>query len=161
MAFVIPRGQLLVLTEHAVSQLSRFAQHHFWQREAGGVLLGRHLLESGDMVVDEVTMPQQADRRSRFAFFRSKQHEVLAHAKWEAARQTMAYLGSWHTHPEVNPNPSSVDLSDWEHALKADTYEGNRLFFAIVGTGRIRVWTKTRRGAFNELRERGHRHGRE
>ena len=44
----------LVFTEHAVKQMHAFAQHGRFDTEAGGVLLGRHLLESRDVVVDEV-----------------------------------------------------------------------------------------------------------
>ncbi len=72
--------------------------------EAGGVLLGRHLLDTEDVVVDEVTTPQKSDRRSRFSFFRSKRHNVIAQDRWSEDASTLAYLGSWHTHPERDPN---------------------------------------------------------
>lgn len=76
---VTPR-QRLIIVQSAVEQMLSFAQHYWWQLEAGGVLLGRHLLDSHDLVVDEVTTPKSGDRRSRFGFFRSKRHEALAQA---------------------------------------------------------------------------------
>ena len=135
-----------------MQQMQTFAQHRWWNREAGGVLLGRHLLDSYDVVVDEVSTPQSGDRRSRFSFFRSSRHEVVARQRWLEHQRTSAYLGLWHTHPESDPTPSSVDRHDWQQAVSADTFEGDRLFFPIVGTSRIRVWTLSRRGTFRELK---------
>lgn len=148
---VTPR-QRLIIVEHAVQQMHAFAQSHWWDCEAGGVLLGRHLLDSHDVVVDEVSTPQNSDRRSRFGFFRSSRHEHLARQRWLQQESTSAYLGLWHTHPEVDPTPSSVDRRDWQQAVSGDTFEGDRLFFPIVGTRNIRIWTLSRRGTFRELK---------
>jgi integrative and conjugative element protein (TIGR02256 family) len=151
LVFVVSSGQRLVFADEAVRQMRAHAQRSRWQAEAGGVLLGRHLLESKDLAVDEVTVPQKEDRRSRFAFFRSKQHSALALARWAASLGTAAYLGLWHTHPERDPSPSNVDRHDWERAVRLDAFEGDRLFFPIVGIDRIRVWAKTRTGPIEEL----------
>jgi len=131
--------------------MQAFAQHHWWNCEAGGILLGRHLLDSHDVVVDEVSTPQSGDRRGRFSFFRSSRHEFVARQRWLDQERTSAYLGLWHTHPESDPTPSSVDRRDWQQAVSTDTFEGDRLFFPIVGTHRIRVWALSRRGTFREL----------
>jgi integrative and conjugative element protein (TIGR02256 family) len=151
MVFQVTLRQRLVFTEKAVAQMNAFRQGTWMKAEAGGVLLGRHLLESPDIVVDEVTVPQKLDLRSRFSFFRSKQHGEVALARWLTERQTLAYLGLWHTHPETDPNPSGVDRNDWEQAVAKDSFDGDRLFFPIVGIERIRVWTKSRRSGIREL----------
>ena len=148
---VTPR-QRLIIVEYALKQMHEFAQHRFGDREAGGVLMGRHLLDSYDVVVDEVTTPQNTDRRSRCNFYRSHKHELIARQRWLQEHNTSAFLGLWHTHPERDPTPSGVDRSDWQQAVSNDTYEGDRLFFPIVGTHCIRVWTLSRRGAFRELK---------
>lgn len=153
LVFIVSRERRLVFADEAVRQLRAHAQCSRWQAEAGGVLLGRHLLDSTDLVVDEVTVPQREDRRSRFNFFRSKQHSALALARWGASRGTSAYMGLWHTHPERDPSPSNADRHDWEKAVSLDTFEGDRLFFPIVGIDRIRVWCKTRSGPIEELRD--------
>lgn len=149
---VTPR-QRLIIVEHAVEQMKAFAQRRCWHTEAGGVLLGRHLLDSEDIVVDEVTTPQNTDRRSRFGFFRSSKHEALARKRWQDQLTTMAYLGLWHTHPEKDPTPSSVDHGDWQQAVSRDTFEGEYLFFPIIGTHRIRVWCLGRDEPIRELKE--------
>lgn len=144
--------QRLIITEHALEQMLTFAQRHPRAREAGGVLLGRYLSDSHDVVVDEVSTPQPADRRTRYSFFRSHKHQQLAYDRWVRERNTSAFLGIWHTHPEQDPVPSSVDRADWQRVIACDTFEGDRLFFPIVGTQRIRVWTLTRRGVLRELK---------
>lgn len=153
LVFQVSANQRLIFTDEAAQQLRGHSQRSWWQLEAGGALLGRHLLDSENIVVDEVTTPQKQDRRSRFSFFRSKQHTVLARARWVARDSTLAYLGLWHTHPERDPMPSGVDRRDWENAVAKDVFEGERLFFPIVGTDRIRVWSKTREGPIEELAE--------
>lgn len=148
---VTPRQRLIIL-EHALQQMHAFAQHRWWNSEAGGILLGRHLLESHDVVVDEVSTPQDTDRRSRFSFFRSRKHEQVARQRWFEEHGTSAYLGLWHTHPQRDPMPSDVDEHDWQQAVANDTYEGDRLFFPIIGTQCMRIWTLSRRGTFRELK---------
>jgi integrative and conjugative element protein (TIGR02256 family) len=148
---VTPR-QRLIIVDLALKRMQAFAQRRWWESEAGGILLGRHLLDSRDVVVDEVSTPQNSDRRSRFSFFRSSKHEHVARQRWLQEHNTSAYLGLWHTHPERDPTPSGVDRNDWQQAVAGDTYEGDRLFFPIVGTQCIRVWTLSRRGAFRELK---------
>ncbi|MBS7690743.1 Mov34/MPN/PAD-1 family protein [Pseudomonas lalucatii] len=153
LVFRVTSHQRLILVEDAVNQMKAFAQHKWWHTEAGGVLLGRHLLDSGDVVVDEVTMPQSTDCRSRFSFFRSSKHQALARERWQNQLNTMAYLGLWHTHPEVDPTPSGVDHRDWQQAVSRDEFEGERLYFPIIGTQRIRIWCLSRHGSIRELQE--------
>lgn len=153
MVFRVTPRQRLIFVPGAVEQMQAFAQRAWRDAEAGGVLLGRHLLDSHDVVVDEVTTPQATDRRARASFFRSRRHETLARERWQLQSSTLAYLGLWHTHPEADPTPSGVDRNDWTQAVSRDTYEGDRLFFPIVGTRCIRVWTLSRRGTFRELKQ--------
>jgi len=152
LVFRVTKKQRLIITSQAVEQLLAYVQRKWWQREAGGVLLGRHLIDSDDAVVDEITFPQSSDRRTRFSFFRSRKHEHIARERWLAEANTLAYLGLWHTHPEDSPTPSSVDRQDWQKAVTQDTFDGPRLFFLIVGRCEIRVWTKSRTGGIRELR---------
>jgi len=151
LTFAVTEVQRLIITAEAVDQMLAFSQHSWYQAEAGGVMLGRHLLESSDVVIDEVTTPQRKDKRSRFGFFRSTNHNRIAQEKWKLSNETLAYLGLWHTHPERDPTPSSVDRQDWEKAVTTHAYYGDRLFFPIVGTQRIRVWTKSRTEPIREL----------
>lgn len=130
----------LHLVPPVVTQLDRFRQRWWWSREAGGVLLGRHLVDSADLWVDEATVPQRGDRRTRMTFYRSDAHRWLALQRWEESGGICGHLGLWHTHPEPLPQPSHIDFADWRHALAADRFEGDSLVFLIVGQQRLRCW---------------------
>lgn len=108
--------------------------------EAGGVLLGRHLLNANVVVVDEVTTPQIGDRRSRFRFSRGKQpHQHLIDDAWRRSGGEITYLGEWHTHPEPVPHPSFIDRAGWVRKVFLDRFT-DPILFAIVGTEAIRLW---------------------
>jgi integrative and conjugative element protein (TIGR02256 family) len=108
--------------------------------EAGGVLLGRHIAGSLDIVVDDATVPMRGDRRERFLFLRAqKPHQRVIDRAWHDSGGTCVYLGEWHTHPEPVPTPSTVDRNNWKRKLKQDRFD-SFVFFVILGSRDIRVW---------------------
>ncbi|NNC30862.1 hypothetical protein HKM21_16460 [Longimicrobium terrae] len=116
------------------------------KREAGGVLLGRHILHTADVVVDGVTIPLPGDQRERFRFVRARQrHQEAIDRAWRESGGTCTFLGEWHTHPERHPWPSGVDRQDWLRKLREDAFT-DWLFFVIVGMEEIRVWEGARNG---------------
>lgn len=144
-------GRRLVLTSTAIAGMKGHVQHSASAPEAGGVLMGRHLIETDDVVVDEVTTPQEKDRRKRFSFFRSTQHSDVAMEKWKKSQGKVAYLGLWHTHPEKRPSPSKLDMEDWANAIRKDTFQGDHLFFIIVGIAEIGFWAGNRNLEFKKI----------
>lgn len=56
----------LIVADSALDIFFRHIQSNVISAEAGGILLGRHLLESPDLVIDEATAPQSSDKRRRF-----------------------------------------------------------------------------------------------
>lgn len=109
--------------------------------EAGGILLGRRIRGSSDLIVDEATEPGRGDRRSRYAFVRARaraQRRVID--AWEETEGTRCYLGEWHTHPEADPVPSALDQRERLRLLASTQGAGDSLLFAIVGQARVRVW---------------------
>lgn len=109
--------------------------------EAGGIMLGRLLLDSADVVIDEVTEPAAADKRSRFSFWRSPtSHQRKVNLAWESTNGTSIYLGEWHSHPEPDPSPSRQDLKNWRRITQDAKFEQGELLFVIVGTKSICMW---------------------
>ena len=141
----------LIIKNEVLSIFKNYIQLKNSDSEAGGVLLGRHLIDSEDIVIDFITTPQKNDCRTRTSFFRSKTHNLIAQKMWEDSNQRFAYLGLWHTHPEHIPSPSMVDMKDWKQAIKKDKYEGDKLFFLIVGQKTNRIWMITQNGDLVEL----------
>jgi integrative and conjugative element protein (TIGR02256 family) len=56
-------------------------------------------------------------------------------AKWRISDETMDYIGEWHTHPESNPQPSTLDLDEWR---KICARRQDPMVFLIQGT--VRHW---------------------
>ncbi len=75
-------------------------------------MLGRHLLDSEDIVVDEVTIPQSTDRRSRFCFFRSGTVLDLPgeHWLWDKRPECPAPLFAYRV-PETLPREVAAVVS--------------------------------------------------
>lgn len=131
--------------------MQQFAQYRPAMPEAGGILLGRHLLDSSAIIVDAITTPMPGDRQARTHFYRDHpQHQKVIDAAWHESKGTCTYLGEWHTHPEANPKPSSVDYRDWRRRLHQDMYT-EPLFFIIVGTACTLVWEGGKLGTIVQL----------
>lgn len=121
--------------------IEKFLQIRTDLTEAGGVLVGRHILDSNDIVVDEVSIPSKEDIRFRNRFVRKKEfHQQFISDIWSASGGTCNYLGEWHTHPEEYPTPSSCDLYNWKRILRTFEFDYEYLYFLIAGTSCIRVW---------------------
>lgn len=102
--------------------------------------MGRHILDTCDIVVDLVTVPLPGDHQSRTRFFRARrQHHALIDQAWRESGGACTYLGEWHTHPEPVPMPSPLDQLDWRRKLMVDHFSA-ALFFVIAGTEAVGVW---------------------
>jgi integrative and conjugative element protein (TIGR02256 family) len=139
--FFRDEGARLKLDAAVVDVLLSHAQRDPNAMEAGGVLMGRHIRGTRDVVVDSVTTPMRGDRQRRFRFHRSrKPHQRALDEAWESSQGTCVYLGEWHTHPEPYPTPSSVDLADWRKRLQHDEVDSESLFFVLVGQELCVAW---------------------
>ena len=145
MIFQRPRGGELRFSAVAIRTLQSHIQRHCWSREAGGILLGRLLVERDHVVVDEVTVPGPPDSRSRSRFFRAERPaQAIVDEAWARSGGELNYLGEWHTHPEDDPTPSWHDRRDWRRLVTIQSYEQSSLFFLIVGRRKFRAWELSR-----------------
>ncbi len=147
MTFQRPGGGALYLTTTALFLIDSFRQHSYRSSESGGVLLGRILVPNAHVIVERVTSPNPADKRSRFRFFRAQHPTQMAiNRAWVGSDGTQNYLGEWHTHPEDDPSPSETDLRNWDKLTRYAKFEQDALFFVIVGRVATRVWEVPRSG---------------
>lgn len=141
LTFLRSNGGRFEISSYVVDSLSAHIQNASRAKEAGGVLLGRYILDTEDIVVDLITSPMKGDRRRRTSFKRGRlKHQWHIIKTWAKSAGTCNYLGEWHTHPEPNPGPSKVDLKDWSRRLASDNFATDSLFFVLVGIIYINVW---------------------
>jgi integrative and conjugative element protein (TIGR02256 family) len=125
--------------------MGRYVQDMPYKTEAGGVLLGRHLRATRDIIVDHVTEPMHGDHRTRTRFYRARHlHQEVIDQAWLQSGGTCTYLGEWHTHAEWMPIPSAIDQLTWRRKLIMDRFTGC-IFFVIAGVDAVRVWEGHRR----------------
>lgn len=122
-----------------------------WHAESGGVIVGRFINEA-DYIFDDVTTPSIYDVRSRFKFFRrSEIHQDFVNNVWSRSGGGVNYLGEWHTHPEMIPTPSFTDEQNWRKIAKRVIFEGDVLFFLIVGIRELGLWEINKNGDISLL----------
>jgi len=97
--------------------------------ESGGLLLG--FVRKNHFDVRMITVPYKNDFASRYLFIRKDEKHInifqLLRTKID---KNMTYIGEWHTHPEDNPKPSSIDLNEWNLLKSKSSYP---LVFMILG----------------------------
>lgn len=132
---------IVELSEASILVINNQRQLKTTAPEAGGMILGRLITQSDDVVIDEVTEPTTSDRRGRFFFMRSKKHaQQHVNVAWKESNSTRIYLGEWHTHPEDDPTPSSIDFDNWRRIARVAQYEQGFLLFIIAGWKETRIW---------------------
>jgi integrative and conjugative element protein (TIGR02256 family) len=141
MTFLRPKGGRVWLSEAVVPALTSCRQLGPDSPEVGGVVLGRLILDSQDIVIDEITLPTAHDRGRTLSFFRSRgRTQRRINEAWRESHGTRIYLGEWHTHPQDNPEPSAQDLRNWHRVAGLGVFEQESLLFLIVGRRNVRAW---------------------
>lgn len=100
--------------------------------ESGGILLGS-AYDDYDSII-KITLPNQLDT-GEFSFFnRSKiPAQLQINKSWKRSKGYLIYLGEWHTHSEINPQPSTIDIKMIEKTFKETKMDISFLYLIIVG----------------------------
>lgn len=107
--------------------------------ETFGVLIGTTSVDKKERWVDFATLPMSGDSQSRYHFsLRDPGHQRRVDEAFACSGGSQIYLGTWHTHPEIIPQPSSVDKEDWRQCMKRN--KRRPLLFVIQGTEKIAVF---------------------
>ena len=141
MVFCISNDRKLKIDKKPIENMLSYAQDTIEKDEAGGVILGRFIKGSNNIVIDVNTEPMKGDIRTRTRFKRGKKkHQKIINEIWEESEGTCNYIGEWHTHPEENPSPSTTDIKSWTKILRNDIFSSKYLYFIIIGTKSIGIW---------------------
>lgn len=152
--FTLKDDYVLQINSNVIQKLNLYRQDNIIKKESGGVIIGRFLEDSFDIVIDEVTTPFIRDVRKRCYFKRSmEEHQSYVIKKWKESNGTQNYFGEWHTHAEDIPVPSNTDINDWKKRIKNDIKELDFLISIIVGIKSIKVWLTDSEMNINELKQ--------
>jgi integrative and conjugative element protein (TIGR02256 family) len=144
--FILSNKGKIKIDEFALTKMLSYKQDESHKLESGGVLLGRFIKDSKNIIIDRITVPMIGDKQERTRFKRNeKTHQRIIDAAWRNTNGTCNYLGEWHTHPENHPSPSKIDKESWKKKLGGDSFSSRYLYFIIIGIKSICVWEGDRR----------------
>lgn len=135
------QDKLTVIISPAVEQhFSDMKLSFDYSLETGGILIGT--LSSGPIItITDVTISQPKDVRHKFRFHRSADgHQSLMDQLWVESAYRKMYLGEWHTHPELIPLPSRVDIGGWR-SIARKKQNTPWVLFIILGQQTFHLWT--------------------
>jgi len=107
--------------------------------EKFGVLIGSRLPDDGTFWLDMCTTPKAKDKSKRASFLmQDPSHQLAIDQAFKKSSGEMGYLGTWHTHPQSHPIPSSVDINDWLSCMVRNP--DRLLLFVIVGEKQTNIY---------------------
>ena len=135
---------MALFSKQALTTFASHMQRKLSDSEAGGVLLGQR--RGRHLEVTYATSPFPTDSRKRTAFIREPDgHQEEASRRWQLSKGRVGYVGEWHTHPERQPTPSSIDVAQW-HKSSLGMAQGLPFLAVIVGIESyyVAVWNQGR-----------------
>jgi len=144
----MPVGGYLLIPPTITNLWSTYRQYNPDSLEAGGILLGRRRHPHIELTM--ITHPHNGDIRRRHSFDRfSSKHGDIAVSTWSDSHRYIDYLGEWHTHPEIMPYPSSIDISEMSQIA---AFRTDAMLSVIIGINQL--WIGMFQGdAYMELRQ--------
>lgn len=134
----LPNGKVVDILSSIFEKTRSYIQDTNCKTEAGGYIVGYQHSQTGNITLEDVSVPYSLDVRNRVRFsIRDPRHKLYLMRK-KCCKSF--YMGVWHTHPQTTPIPSSIDWSDWNETVEVDRTGAEYIFFVILGTSEIRVW---------------------
>lgn len=126
-------GVKVEIPDEVMSNMARYEQLPA-ENEKGGILLGMYDKDNQYYQITDFTVPTEHDNSGPSHFVRNKdvaQKEI--NRQWMESDGLVNYLGEWHTHAQVNPKPSIVDLSLLRQIIKDHSSLWPHLLMLILG----------------------------
>lgn len=134
----LPNGKVVDILSEVIDEISKWLQCNSDLPESGGYILGYQHRQTGNITLELVTSPHNGDIRNRIrCIIKDVFHGKILRI---AQLRNSYYMGVWHTHPQLSPTPSTIDLQDWEQSLRSEKTGSNYIFFLIAGIEYFKVW---------------------
>jgi len=135
---LLPNKKVVDILPEIFGEIKKWLQTSKDAPESGGYIIGYQHGKTKNISLEGVSHPYLLDIRNRFRFdIKDPRHNIFL---MKAKLRKSYYMGVWHTHPQVMPEPSSIDWNDWYKTLDIDQTACEYAFFIIAGTTYIRVW---------------------
>lgn len=134
----LPNGCVVDILTPVLDEITKWLQVDEDAPESGGYIVGYEHKDTGNIVLEKVSVPHLLDHRTRTRFdMRDISHKMFL---LKEKHHKSFYMGVWHTHPQSTPTPSPIDWDDWINTLRVDKTACDFMFFIIAGTHGTRVW---------------------
>ena len=134
----LPNGKVVDVLDSVIEEICKWIQDDDTKPESGGYIVGYQHEYTGNITLEKASPPFDADKKSRIHFaIKDKRHRTFLK---KASRKKSYYMGVWHTHPQTDPYPSSIDWTDWKETLRLDKTGCQFVFFIIAGTENWKLW---------------------
>ena len=149
---LLPNNKVVDILSAVFDEIYKWLQTKSDKPESGGFIVGYQHKNSGNISLEAVSHPYTLDQNNRIRFnIVDPRHKIFLK---KASRKKSYYMGTWHTHPQTSPTPSSIDWEDWHASMQSDKTGSQFMFFIIAGTEEIRIWAgDSESGEINELLE--------
>lgn len=139
---ILDENRKIKIVSDVVTLMCSYRQRKFLDKEAGGILIYRECIESGNIIVEYATEPYKDDIRSRTRFSRKDNKHIEVFNQLHSQHSAIyGYLGEWHTHPEKHPSYSYLDKTNWER-IAFQNKDSDRIYYhVIVGLESISIWS--------------------
>lgn len=121
--------QELVICDEVLQVFADARQMSAGDKETGGILFAE--ISKSEVRIVRVTRAEKRASISRVLFRPSLRQKRIAVK--EAFNDGLHFVGEWHTHPERDPSPSSMDEESMEDSFKRSKHELNRFLMIILG----------------------------
>lgn len=120
----------LVVRSSVLAHFEKMRQSSVQHKEAGGQLFGT--FHDSTISITHATGPYPRDKRTRFRFTPCRIQEQTDIDTF--FQQGCHFLGNWHTHPELIPRPSDIDISNTQQRFSRSVHQLLAFTMIIVGT---------------------------
>lgn len=135
---LLPDGKVVDVLSSALDEIYSWIQDETFKPESGGYIVGYEHIKTGNISLEAVSIPASNDYKNRIRFsIRDIAHQLFIS---KSRRHKSYYMGVWHSHPQIIPEPSTIDWDDWKLTMEQDKTGSRYCFFIITGTEEWRIW---------------------
>lgn len=102
--------------------------------EVGGILLGKANQDYSKIYITEIYEINGACNYEKISYVRdAEEAQTIIDRRWHETGGIINYVGEWHTHPNISPTPSHVDIRSMKKLYKKANAMLPIIFLIIIG----------------------------